>query len=725
MTDPTDGDTGAQSERHDRWLAVAASVVGGLSLLAGAGYGLEAAWRAAIVGPAHAASAALGIGIVAMVGGDRLWGTRWAPAAAALSGAGMGVLYLTLFVCYGAFGWMSTGVAAALLLLVTGTGVLQAVRRDSELMACLGLAGGLATPLVVGALAPHGAPYQALMMLVDLAVAAALWRRRWPVLAWLAVVGTGLTWAAGITWGDGGLPVPVAAAVVGVAFAQVARRSDAAVAIPLSVGLGTAGLAALGTVAFHPVAAVAVATVLLVQARQVLADRSWERLRPVVEVITAAALALGGLAAVFADALAPSAAMLLWSVPPLVGWAASMVDESTRPDDPYPTLPLALAAATVATAAALVPHGGPMGPRLALLASLAAGMPLVTLGWRDGRPAAGAPWRWLLLPALFGGAAAAALATGPLALPLAAAGLGWTLLLPRLVGPTDRGATYLPMVASVAWLGAVTWQVSASAPALTGMPALLAGLGCLLVQQRLAPEGMAHRAYQAATVSLAALAVPLQLEREAWTIGWALLAAGLAWTHRGAAQPGRTPVRPLVQAATLGLALLVTLRLTLNPAVLSYHLSDGTPSLWVVYGYGVPLACLVAVERWVGRGRPWVQACMAAVAFAAVNVGVSQLFHTDGALQLVDLTLHARVARTVGWSALGLGLLGGARRWPTLRALGIATLVAVVGKVLVVDLWALEGGGRAALLGGVAVCFLAAAGLLQRRPPADLPARAS
>ena len=348
------------------------------------------------------------------------------------------------------------------------------------------------------------------------------------------------------------------------------------------------------------------------------------------------------------------------------------------------------------------------------LAVLGLGLPLLALRWTEGRPRVGRAWVATVLPSLTGAAAAAGLATGSLALPVALVGLAWTLALPQVVGDADRPRTYLPMLAAVPWLGAATWQTADVLPALTGLPALLAGLLALALQQRQLPESLGHRAYQGSTVAFAALAVPLQLEREAWTLGWALLAAGLAWTVRDRRAP-------TLKAVAVGLAGLVAARLTLNPSVLSYHLAEGTPSLWVLYGYGVPLACLVAMERWVERGRPWLQAFLAGVAFAGVNVLVSSIFHGGGALELVDMTLHARVARTVSWGALGLGMLGAAARWPLMRPLGIAALVGVVGKVVVFDLWALEGASRAALLAGVAVCFLAAAGLLQRRSPAPHP----
>jgi hypothetical protein len=313
---------------------------------------------------------------------------------------------------------------------------------------------------------------------------------------------------------------------------------------------------------------------------------------------------------------------------------------------------------------------------------------------------------------LAAGAGCVALGTGWATLPAAATLTAVSLLLPLTLDlDDDAPARLAPLLALPCTLAALWATFAAVAPGFGGVPPLLVGALAVAAQRLPATPPRLRAVYQALAVALAVLAVPLQLERAAWTIAWALLAAAVAWAGR---QPGAP--RRAADAVALSLTAAVALRLVANPAVLDYHLANHTPSWWVLYGYGAPLAALAAVERWVGRGRPAVQAALAGVAFAGVNLLVSQLFADGGTAQLVDMTLHARMARTVSWAGFGLGLVSLGRHRALWRPLGIVLLAAVTAKVLLLDLWALHGLARAGLLLGVAVPFLVVAGVLQRKP---------
>ncbi|MEO8624140.1 MAG: DUF2339 domain-containing protein, partial [bacterium] len=83
----------------------------------------------------------------------------------------------------------------------------------------------------------------------------------------------------------------------------------------------------------------------------------------------------------------------------------------------------------------------------------------------------------------------------------------------------------------------------------------------------------------AATLACVTVAIPLQLDKNWITIGWALEGAALVWLFR------RIPHVGLMAAAS---ALLGTtfVRLALNPAVLTYHARGGMPILnWYLYTY--------------------------------------------------------------------------------------------------------------------------------------------
>jgi len=698
-------------QRIDRWLATAAAVVGGISLLGGVAYALDAAWTAGWVGPAHAAAMALMLGTAALIAGDRMWSGRWRTTAAGLSGAGMGVLYLTLFLSYDHFGWLSGPVASVLLLGVTTVGGVQAVRRDSQLMACLGLVGGLLTPVLLGGLAAPTAPYQLWLVLLDVAVVATLAHRRWPVLAWLAVAGTAAAWVVGIGWGASTVPVVVGAGLVGSAFGVGAlRQQDAHLAGAQLVGVAIAMIATLGTLPFVPWLALLTMGLLSSLAQVATARHGWHTASRGLGIGSAFALAvIGGATALVVPGADPTMLLAMAGLPAAMLWATHA---SGHAPDGGEVLPMGMAAAVIGVCATVSSGQLELLPWLGLLLGVGGIGASTTLA--EGRLQARSELRIVAPLGLLAGSACAAMGAGAAALPIAATLALLTLALPAWL-PADEGIRrWTPMVAFPVALAAFHLQWAELAPALGAVPVLGLGAATLWLQRQVRHDETAHRVYQGLTVALAVLAVPVQLQREAWTIGWALLAAALAWAGRQDGSPSRA-----FQGVALALVAAVTVRLIANPAVLGYHLADGTPVGWVLYGYGVPLAALVGVERWTVRGRPAVQAAMAGIAFAGLNLAISHVFSHGGVVELVDLSLHARVARTVGWAASGLGLLALGHRRLVLRHLGLALLAGVVAKVALSDLWVLPDGlARAALLGGVAVAFLAAAGVLQRRPRA-------
>jgi uncharacterized membrane protein len=82
------------------------------------------------------------------------------------------------------------------------------------------------------------------------------------------------------------------------------------------------------------------------------------------------------------------------------------------------------------------------------------------------------------------------------------------------------------------------------------------------------------------------VAIPLQLDREWITIGWALEGAALLWLWRRFDHPG-------LKLVGVVLLLGVTVRLVANPALLGYHPRASWPVLnWLLYTYLVPAAAL-------------------------------------------------------------------------------------------------------------------------------------
>src|SRR5262249_51398576 len=94
-----------------------------------------------------------------------------------------------------------------------------------------------------------------------------------------------------------------------------------------------------------------------------------------------------------------------------------------------------------------------------------------------------------------------------------------------------------------------------------------------------------------ALLAFVTVTIPVQLEKQWITIGWALLAAALASLYR------RLPHRGLL-AWTFGLFVAVLVRLVLNPAVLTYEPRTGNVLFnWYLYTYAVPAASFFLAAR--------------------------------------------------------------------------------------------------------------------------------
>jgi uncharacterized membrane protein len=245
--------------------------------------------------------------------------------------------------------------------------------------------------------------------------------------------------------------------------------------------------------------------------------------------------------------------------------------------------------------------------------------------------------------------------------------------------------------------------------------------------------------YGAVALGLVAIAVPLQLDNEWVTIGWALQAAATVALWRRLDHPG-------LKWFALGLAAAVTVRLVANPLLLTYHPASETPILnWLTYTYLVPAAALLAAARMLApleaerarpaeaafytTGRPvGAAACgfaTIAVVFVWINLTVFDLFSTGPRLGVSFERLPARdLTLSLAWAAYALVLLaiGMSRSSVALRWISLGFLVLTIGKVFLYDLGELTDLYRVASLVGLALSLLAVSLAYQRfvfrrRPP--------
>ncbi|HEX3131138.1 MAG TPA: DUF2339 domain-containing protein, partial [Thermoanaerobaculia bacterium] len=237
-----------------------------------------------------------------------------------------------------------------------------------------------------------------------------------------------------------------------------------------------------------------------------------------------------------------------------------------------------------------------------------------------------------------------------------------------------------------------------------------------------------------AVLAFVTVAIPLQLEKQWITLGWALLAAALAWLY------GRIPHRGLLWW-TFGLAAAVFVRLSLNPAVLSYHpRAEMAVWNWYLYTYLVAAGALLVAGRFLGRTDDrlseslprlsvLVNAAAGILLFLLLNIEIADWFSVGPTLTFGFLSGQATLAEgltyTLGWGIFALALLvtGIVARSRGTRIAAIALLLGTVLKGFLFDLASLGGLYRVASFVGLAVCLAAVAVLIQKfvlaRPPEE------
>ncbi len=229
-----------------------------------------------------------------------------------------------------------------------------------------------------------------------------------------------------------------------------------------------------------------------------------------------------------------------------------------------------------------------------------------------------------------------------------------------------------------------------------------------------------------AVLACVTAAIPLQLDREWITLGWALLAAALAALYL------RIPHRGLLWW-TAGLLGAVFVRLALNPAVLGYHpRSDTAIWNWYLYTYLVPALAFFLAAWLLSRGEdrladapvPRLSTLAASGAvvllFLLVNIEIADFFSKGASLAFGFLTGQATLAEdltyTLAWAlfAIALFVAGIVRPVRAVRVTGIILLLVAVLKAFVHDMAQLGGLYRVGSFAGLGICLALMAVLIQK-----------
>jgi hypothetical protein len=165
------------------WIAGIALVLAALFFLS---YSVEHGW----LSPPVRASLGLLTGVTLLLACELRLARNYAFTANAMDGAGIAILYATLFAIHALWHLLPATAVFALMLVVTAIAVLLSIRRDSVFIALLGLVGGFATPALLSTGENKPIALFSYLLLLNVGLMWVAIRRRWPLLTALSVIFT-------------------------------------------------------------------------------------------------------------------------------------------------------------------------------------------------------------------------------------------------------------------------------------------------------------------------------------------------------------------------------------------------------------------------------------------------------------------------------------------------------------------------------------------------------
>ena len=308
----------------------------------------------------------------------------------------------------------------------------------------------------------------------------------------------------------------------------------------------------------------------------------------------------------------------------------------------------------------------------------------------------------------------------------------WWPLLTRTRFGGERWAWYAAALAGPAWFLALRslYEIRFGAAAIGVLPVALAalslGLAFRIQKQGLLDPAMHKRGlvwFSAVAMGFISVAIPLQLDKEWITLGWAIQGFALTALWKRLDHTG-------LKYFALALLAVVTIRLVANPEIVSYHPRSSFPFInWLMYTYLVPAAALLGsawnlnrleVERSSEReesiysGGYSVGAILCgmaaiAVVFVWINLAIFDFFSAGPQITISFEHMAARdLSQSLAWALYALLLLaiGVNRHNAGLRWISLAFLVLTIGKVFLHDLGELEDLYRVASLVGLAFSLI-------------------
>ena len=712
--------------------------------------------------------AALGliVGIALLVICELRVARNYTFTANAMEGAGIAILYATLFAMHARWQLVPTAVSFLGMLLVTAVAVFLSTRRDSVFIALLGLIGGFATPALLSSGENRPIALFSYLLLLNGGISWIAYRKRWPLLtalsvaltvfyqwSWVnefltaaqlplatlifalfAVVGGSALWPRGDD--DDVRPlfrrIAAAAAVVPLIFAFfTAIVPEYGAQYWLLFGfllLMTGGLAAMsilrGPEWLHNVGAVATLVTWFIWLTVSYTHGSW----PWPLVWLAIFVALYLVAGLRLQTVAAYTAGLLFFV------FIALADHEPRHELTLIGGMLALLAIVIVFAIA---RARPMvaaiaiglssiatmvtspGLRVELFTQLVLLVALLAIAWVSERHVLVI----IAVPFYAASIVAASLPAGDAQLMFAGVLYALFILYPLLLGRRVKHA-FAPHFAAAAasavfFIAAYNSLDQMRLDDWQGVIAAGVGLVMVVLVWRLlsvaAHEG---RLAMVAGTALAffTAAIALQFENEWLTVALALEAAALAWLF------DRIPHRGLLLWSA-AIAIAVLIRLVFNPAVYEYHPKAATPVFnWYLYTYLICAASMFVAAWLAPRGEPNLRRFYAGAGtielFFLLNIEIADYYSAGDTLtfNFMGSSLAQDLTYTMAWAlfAIAMLIIGIALQSRGARVAALGLLLVTVLKCFLHDLGRLGGLYRVASLFGLAVCLVAVGLLLQK-----------
>ena len=217
------------------------------------------------------------------------------------------------------------------------------------------------------------------------------------------------------------------------------------------------------------------------------------------------------------------------------------------------------------------------------------------------------------------------------------------------------------------------------------------------------------------------VAIPLQLNHQWITIGWALEGAALAWTYR------RIPHRGLLYWSFALLAV-VFIRLAANVEIFAYEPRGYRVFNWYLYTYLTCAATMFLATWWLARTEdqltaalPRASSLLAAggviLLFLLLNIEIADFYATGPAIAFrFGVTLAQDLTYTIGWLVFGMLLLtsGISLHNRPARVTAVALIAITACKAFLYDMGSLGGLYRVGSLVGLAISLSLVALALQK-----------